>query len=282
MRFVRYSATGTPQWGIQQENRIYPVCNMEVPGPSFEKMTTRGYRKRIQKALGAQAPPSVPRGDVQLLAPVETPGKIVCVGLNYHDHAEEQDEKIPERPMLFSKSPTSITHPQRPIVHPAMVDQVDYEVELAFVVGRTAKDVPEEDARDYVAGYTILNDVSARDAQFEDGQFYRGKSYDTFAPMGPALITDSDIDPNNLSLELRVNGDIKQSSSTAEFIFGIEELVSYLSRVMTLQPGDVVTTGTPGGVGIFSDPPDLLEPGDEVEAKIQEIGILRNPVIGNT
>lgn len=279
MRFVRYISMGSPQWGVQRENLIYPISNLGVREPTIEKIGTPGFRQTIARAIDVSSSPSLCIENVGLLAPVEQPGKIVCVGLNYHDHADEQDEDIPKKPMLFSKSPTSVTHPNRPIIYPSMVDQVDYEVELAFVVGQTAKNVPEADALDYISGYTVLNDVSARDAQFEDGQFFRGKSYDTFAPIGPALVTGDNLNPNDLSLELRVNGKTKQSSSTAEFIFTIEELVAYLSRVMTLEPGDVVTTGTPGGVGIFSDPPDLLEPGDKVEAEIEQLGTLTNPII---
>lgn len=281
MRLVRYTSDGPSQWGVQDKNRIYPIDELEVSAPTIQKFASKGYRTSLERAISAGATSAVELNDVNLLAPVESPGKIVCVGLNYHDHAEEQDEEIPEKPMLFSKASTSITHPERPIIHPADVSQVDYEVELAFVVGKTAKHVAEEDALDYVAGFTVMNDVSARDAQFDDGQFFRGKSYDTFAPMGPALVTGDDLNPNHLSLELRVNGETKQSSTTGEFIFTIEELVAYLSRMMTLEPGDVVTTGTPGGVGIFRDPPDLLEPGDEVVAEIEGIGALENHVVAD-
>ena len=216
---------------------------------------------------------------MDLLAPVPRPGKIVCVGLNYHDHAEEQGEDPPDRPLLFAKAPTSVTDPGKPIVHPPEVDQVDYEVELAVVMGRTAHRVSADDARDYVAGYTVCNDVSARDAQFADEQFFRGKSYDTFAPLGPTLVAEGALDPGKLAVECRVDGEVLQESSTAEFIFGVEELVEYISHAMTLRPGDVISTGTPGGVGIFRDPPRLLEPGDTVAVEVEGIGTLRNPVV---
>ncbi len=214
-----------------------------------------------------------------LLAPVPRPGKIICVGLNYYDHAEEQDEEIPEQPLLFGKSGTAVTNPGDPIIHPAELDEVDFEVELGVVIGQTAKDVSTADARDYIAGYTAINDVSGRDAQFDDGQFFRGKSYDTFAPMGPTLVPDDRLDPDDLDVVCRLNGKTMQSSNTEEFIFGVEEVVSYISGITTLRPGDVISTGTPGGVGIFRDPPELLEPGDSVDVEIEDIGTLTNPVV---
>jgi 2-keto-4-pentenoate hydratase/2-oxohepta-3-ene-1,7-dioic acid hydratase in catechol pathway len=233
------------------------------------------YRASVRRALRDGALPSRPADDVRRLSPVPQPGQIVCVGLNYHDHAEEQDEQVPERPLLFAKSPSAVTNPDDPIVHPARID----EVELGIVIGRTARNVDAVNAREYIAGYTILNDVSARDAQFDDGQFFRGKSYDTFAPMGSALVIDDSVDPNSVDVELRVNSQVKQSSSTEEFIFDVDKVVEYISSVTTLHPGDVISTGTPGGVGIFRDPPDLLQPGDTVEAEIEGIGVLENPVI---
>lgn len=279
MRFVRYTTGGTPRWGVAVEDTVYSLADAPFGEPSYEEITTPGYREKVQQALDTDVLTAKPRSDVRELAPVPDPGKIACVGLNYHDHAEEQDKELPEKPMLFGKSSTSVTHPDSAIIHPNDVDQVDYEVELAIVIGRTAKNVNREDAADYVAGYTILNDVSARDAQFEDEQFFRGKSYDTFAPMGPELVTDDQLDPNSLDVALRVNGDTKQESNTEEFIFDVYEVIEYLSDVMTLEPGDVISTGTPGGVGVFQDPPELLEPGDEVEAVVESIGTLQNTVV---
>jgi 2-keto-4-pentenoate hydratase/2-oxohepta-3-ene-1,7-dioic acid hydratase in catechol pathway len=186
---------------------------------------------------------------------------------------------VPERPLLFGKAGTSVTNPGDPIVHPSGLDEVDYEVELGVVIGRTAKDVDAADARDYVAGYTAINDVSGRDAQFEDEQWFRGKSYDTFGPMGPTLVPEDRLDPHTLDVACRVNGETKQSSNTEQFIFDVDELVEYISGITTLQPGDVISTGTPGGVGVFRDPPQLLEPGDDVDVEIEGIGTLRNPVV---
>jgi 2-keto-4-pentenoate hydratase/2-oxohepta-3-ene-1,7-dioic acid hydratase in catechol pathway len=210
---------------------------------------------------------------------VPRPGKIVALGLNYHDHAAEQDVDVPEQPLLFSKAPSSVTRPEAPVVHPAGIDQVDYEVELAIVLGRTVRSVDADDALDAVAGYTVLNDVSARDAQFDDKQWFRAKSYDTFTPMGPRLVAGDAFDPTAVDVELRVNGETKQESNTAELIFDPAEVVAYASDVMTLEPGDVIATGTPAGVGVFRDPPDLLEPGDTVEAEVEGIGTLRNTVV---
>lgn len=279
MRFIRYSEGSTQHWGVVVEDMVYSLADVPFGEPTYEDIATPGFREKVQQAVATDALTGIPRADIRELAPVPNPGKIACVGLNYHDHAEEQDEEIPEKPILFAKSSTSVTNPDAAIIHPEDVEQVDYEVELGIVMGRTAKNVTATDASDYIAGYTVVNDVSARDAQFEDGQFFRGKSYDTFAPMGPELVTEDAIDPNALGVRTRVNGDLKQSSNTEEFIFDTYEIVEYLSRVMTLEPGDVISTGTPGGVGVFREPPELLEPSDEVEVEIENIGVLRNHVI---
>ncbi len=283
MQFVRYTAGGPPEWGVRRDDAVVPLSGARESF-SQAKLTDPGYLRTVGAAVDAAADRARPVEEVRLLAPVPRPGKIVCVGLNYHDHAEEQGEEPPDRPLLFGKAPTAVTNPGDPIVHPDGVEQVDYEVELAVVIGRTASDVDAADARDHVAGYTVLNDVSARDAQFDDGQFFRGKSYDTFAPVGPTLVPDlradpDGIDPAALDVACRVNGETRQSSTTAEFVFDVPELVEYVSHAMTLRPGDVIATGTPGGVGIFREPPELLEPGDEVVAEVEGIGALGNPVV---
>jgi len=278
MQFARYTTDGTPQWGIRHDDEIVPLNGLREE-VTYQQLTDPGFLRVVEDAVDAAADRGIPFDDVKLLAPVPQPGKIVCVGLNYHDHAEEQDEEVPERPLLFGKAGTAVTNPGDPIVHPAAIDEVDYEVELGVVIGRTAKDVSAADARDYVAGYTAINDVSGRDAQFEDEQFFRGKSYDTFAPMGPTLVPDSELDPSNLDVACRVNGETKQSSNTEEFIFDVPEVVEYISGITTLRPGDVISTGTPGGVGIFRDPPELLEPGDSVDVEIEGIGTLTNHVV---
>jgi acylpyruvate hydrolase len=221
----------------------------------------------------------VPRRGLGLAAPVPRPGKILCLGMNYRDHAEEAGEDIPEVPVVFTKSPDSVIGPGDPILLPKVSDQVDYAIEFAFVMGRRAKDVPDGSAMEYVAGYTIFHDVSARDYQLSTSQWYIGKAFDTFGPMGPCLVTRDDVpDPHALALELRLNGRIMQSSNTRNLIFGVPRLVAYLSSVMTLDPGDVVATGTPGGAGIYLNPPRFLQPGDFCTLAIEKLGVLENPV----
>jgi 2-keto-4-pentenoate hydratase/2-oxohepta-3-ene-1,7-dioic acid hydratase in catechol pathway len=277
MQLARYATDGSTAYGILADDGIAPVTGSPVAPVTFEKLTNDSYLESLRDCV-ERTTDLIDPDSVRFLSPVDTPGKIVCVGLNYYDHAEEQDEEVPERPLLFAKAPTTVTNPGDPIVHPTAVKEVDYEVELGVVIGREASNVSASDAREYVAGYTVMNDVSARDAQFEDGQFFRGKSYDTFSPMGPTLVAD-DFDPNSVDVSLRVNGETKQSSNTEEFIFDVDEVISYISEAMTLRPGDVISTGTPGGVGIFRDPPELLESGDDVVAEIEGIGSLENPVV---
>jgi 2-keto-4-pentenoate hydratase/2-oxohepta-3-ene-1,7-dioic acid hydratase in catechol pathway len=225
----------------------------------------------------------LPRADVVLGPPVPRPGKIICVGLNYKDHAAESNMPVPKSPVTFSKYVTSITAPGGPIVLPAASSQVDYEAELAVVIGRRAKHVTLEGAWEYVLGYTNLNDVSARDLQFADGQWQRGKSCDTFAPIGPAIVTrDAAGDPHKLRIQLRLNGQTMQDSSTNQLIFGIDHVVSFLSQTVTLEPGDVIATGTPPGVGFARKPPVFLRPGDVVEVEVEGLGVLSNPVVAES
>jgi 2-keto-4-pentenoate hydratase/2-oxohepta-3-ene-1,7-dioic acid hydratase in catechol pathway len=219
------------------------------------------------------------RADVELLAPVPRPGKLICIGLNYRDHAIESKMPIPERPVVFSKFSTSVIGPGEAVVVPSKSEQTDYEAELAVVIGRRAKNVTREQAYDYVLGYTIVNDVSARDFQFADGQWQRGKSCDTFAPMGQWIVTTDEIpDPHKLSIKLRLNGQTMQDSSTNQLIFGVPELIAYLSESITLEPGDVIATGTPPGVGFARKPPVFLKSGDVMEVEIEGIGTLTSPI----
>jgi len=217
---------------------------------------------------------------VQFRPPISRPSKIICVGLNYADHCREQNVPEPERPVLFVKFPSSMIGHEDAITWPeGASEQVDYEAELAVVIGREAKNVPAEQAMDYVGGYTVINDVSARDVQFTDGQWVRGKSFDTFCPIGPVLVTPDEVsDPHALGIRSRVNGEIRQNSNTYEMIFKIPYLIEYISRTCTLLPGDIISTGTPDGVGVFMKPPVFLKPGDVVEVEIDGIGCLRNPV----
>ncbi|WP_330633421.1 fumarylacetoacetate hydrolase family protein [Halocatena halophila] len=279
MQVVRYTRGTVPAWGIKTGDTIHALAGIEEGDPTLSDWTNPSFRDRIARAVTEGTLSQVSVDSVSLLAPIDEPGTIICAGLNYRDHAEEQDKELPERPMLFSKANSAVTNPNDPIVHPGGDEQVDYEVELAVVMGRRASAIEPDAVYDHVAGYTVLNDVSGRTSQFEDGQFFRGKSYDTFAPLGPTLAVD-DIDPNALDVELRVNGTVKQSSNTEQFVFDVGELVSYISQSITLHPGDIISTGTPGGVGIFREPVDCLEPGDSCAATIEAIGTLNNPVIG--
>lgn len=218
---------------------------------------------------------------VVYLPPV-IPGKILAIGRNYADHAIEQGQKPPDAPMIFNKLLNSLSAHNEPIVLPEISSKVDYEAELAVVIGQRASRVPESEALDYVFGYTLINDVSARDLQFGDGQWTRGKGLDGFAPMGPFITSRDEIaDVHDLSIEGRLNGEVMQSSNTGKMIFKIPYLVSYISQGITLEPGDVIATGTPEGVGIFREPPVLLKSGDVFEVVIEGLGTLRNPVVGH-
>jgi len=279
MQFVRYSAGGPSDWGLLADGTVYPLVDVPVGTPSLTAFTNESYRRYLGHLTAEDALPGLPAEDVRLHAPVPDLGKIICIGLNYRDHAEEVGEDLPEEPLLFAKAPTAVTDPGAPIRIPPGIEEVDYEVELGVVIGRTAHRVEAANAGEYVAGYTVFNDVSGRDAQFADGQWFRGKGFDTFAPMGPALATGEEFDPNATDVTLRVNGETKQDSNTDQFIFDVPELVEYVSHAMTLEPGDVIPTGTPAGVGISREPPELLSPGDTVEAEVEGIGTLENPVV---
>jgi len=206
--------------------------------------------------------------EVQLLAPCE-PTKIIGVGLNYQDHADELNMTVPDEPVIFLKPPTAVINPEEYIVKPSVSSRLDYEAELAVIIGRRAQAVQIENIHEYILGYTCINDVTARDIQRKDGQWSRAKSFDTFAPVGPFLV--SEIDPNRLKIELMLNDETMQSSSTANMVFRVEKLVSFVSCVMTLNPGDIIATGTPPGVG-------AMQSGDVVEVEIEKIGTLRNYV----
>jgi len=211
--------------------------------------------------------------------PIERPGKIVCVGLNYRDHAEEQGVELPEAPLLFAKWPSSLVGPGEAIVLPRTSTRVDYEAELGVVIGERVKGVSEENALEAVLGYLCLNDVSARDFQFGDGQWTRGKSPDTFCPVGPRLVPRDEVpDPQALGIRCLLNGEVMQDSTTANMIFSVAEVIAYASATSTLEPGDLIATGTPAGVGVFRKPPRLLHDGDEVTVEIESVGALTNPV----
>ena len=216
-------------------------------------------------------------------APIDRPSKIVCVGLNYRDHAEEQGEPLPERPILFAKWPNALIGPGEPIVIPEIASKIDYEAELGVVIGSRVRGVSKDNALEAVRGYLCLNDVSARDLQFSDKQWSRGKSPDTFCPVGPALVPAADVpDPQALSIRAILNGHTLQDSSTANMVFGVADLIAFITQAITLEPGDLIATGTPAGVGAFRDPPVFMQAGDEITIEIERLGALTNPVVAAT
>jgi 2-keto-4-pentenoate hydratase/2-oxohepta-3-ene-1,7-dioic acid hydratase in catechol pathway len=227
-----------------------------------------------------------PHGEVlrtsqmRLQAPIPRPPKLICIGLNYRDHAEESKLPIPDIPTVFAKFSTAVIGHGHPVVLPKISTKPDYEAEFAVVIGRRGRHIPEAQWRDYVFGYTMVNDVSARDFQMATSQWMIGKTFDTFAPMGPAVVTADEIeDPHDLAISLTLSGEVMQSSNTGNLIFKVPYLIAFLSSVFTLEPGDVIATGTPGGVGFARKPPRWLRPGDEMRVQVDGLGELVNPVV---
>jgi 2,4-didehydro-3-deoxy-L-rhamnonate hydrolase len=251
-------------FGRVEEDAVVPM------GPSLVDWLAFGTQG---VATGAPRP----LAEVRLLAPVPRPGKIVCVGLNYRDHADETRQPIPSEPVLFSKYANSVVGPGADVVVPPGAGKIDYEAELAVFIGRRASAVPTGAALDHVAGYTCANDVSSRSLQFRSSQWLLGKAIDTFLPLGPYLVTADEVpDPQALGIRCLVNGELRQSSDTGQMVFGVAELVSFASRTITLEPGDVLVTGTPSGVGMAADPPRYLGPGDRMRVEIDGLGELDN------
>ncbi len=261
---------------------VIDVANLLQDGPwALSRLLGDAARtlERVREALDRE--PGRPGHSIETLhrlAPVTRPGKIVAVGRNYREHAVEEAAAVPEAPLLFAKLPSSVVGDGASVTwSPALTTQVDYEAELAVVIGRPARNVGADRALEHVLGYACLNDVSARDLQVRDGQWTRAKSLDTFCPLGPWIVTADEIaDPGTLRLRCRVNGDTRQDATTADLIHGVAELIAYCSRSFTLHPGDVIATGTPGGVGAFGTPPTFLADGDLVEVEIERVGTLRN------
>ncbi len=283
MRLISYhDDDGRASLGVTAGDGWLPATDLLPGGPStIGELLARGSLG--VDALRAVAHPArVAAGralsDAVLLAPVPRPGKIVAIGRNYREHADEEGVDVPAAPLIFSKWPSSVIGPDEVIRwDPALTSQVDYEAELAVVIGRTARYVAVDDALEHVLGYTCLNDVSARDLQFGDGQWTRGKSLDTFCPMGPVLVTTDEIpDPQDLAISCHVDGELLQDARTSQMYFSVAQIISHCSQAFTLEPGDVIATGTPAGVGIFRDPPRLLSDGEEVVVEIERIGRLRN------
>jgi len=281
MKLIRFGKPGDEKPGIilPDETKIDVSAFVEdYDNTFFETDGLSGLQKWLTS--NAEKAPVLPDSE-RLAAPLKNPGKIVCVGLNYEDHAKEGGMDIPEEPILFFKAISSVSGPFDDVVIPKNSQKTDWEVELAVVIGKRAGYVPEEKAMEYVAGYCVHNDYSEREFQLErGGQWVKGKSCDTFAPLGPFIATKDEIESvDNLRLWLKVNGAIKQDGNTRDFIFGIPFLVSYISQFMTLMPGDIISTGTPAGVGLGFTPPQYLKPGDVVELGIDGLGISRQKII---
>lgn len=292
LRIISYRTSIHTPWqaGFEMDGRVISATathNYENQPPTVRALLEAGPTA-VQKALASaerlissEEQTLHTLADVEVGAPIPDPDKIICLGLNYADHAAETHAQLPQHPILFAKFRNSLIGPQAPIVLPRFSTEIDYEAELAVVIGRTCKDVSAEDALSYVAGYTIMNDVSARDWQFHTGQWMAGKAIDTFAPMGPGIVPASEIpDPQHLKVFTRLNGAVVQDGTTAQMIFNIAQSIEYISTVMTLVPGDIISTGTPAGVGFARKPPLYLHEGDRVEVEIEHIGTISNPVVG--
>ena len=275
MRLIRFGAVGREKPGLWQDGKIVDLRAIfpEIPDIG-ERFFKDGWLQRIEEVEDPGK-----KMDVRLGCPLCRPSKIICLGLNYLDHKEESGFEKPQKPLLFCKTPNALAGPFDPILLPRSCDQIDWEVELAVVIGQVGKRIPARDALNYVAGFSVLNDVSGRQVQFSDSQWFRGKSFDTFAPMGPALVTVDEIENfQNLKLTTRVNGKLMQNGNSADMIFDIPTIIAFISQDITLWPGDIISTGTPSGVGIFRDPPVLLKSGDVVECQVEKIGTIRNTV----
>ena len=275
MKLLRFGDVGLEKPGLQLDNGTRIDASGFGMDWNHDFFADPGNLDRLQDWVGANAESaSVISDDTRLGSAVARPGKLICIGLNFSDHAAEAGMPVPDEPIVFFKATSAIVGPNDNVVIPRNSQKTDWEVELAFVVGKKASYVTEEEAVDYVAGYVLHNDYSEREFQIErGGQWVKGKSCDTFAPLGPFVATSDEIkDPENLGMWLKVNGETKQDGNSNKLIFGIAHLVSYLSQFMTLEPGDVVSTGTPPGVGMGFDPPQYMKPGDVVELGIDGLG----------
>lgn len=297
MRLVTYESSGKWRAGIVIEDKVVDSAvagetanifsDVEIGWVSNRVIIqlTREKQSELETTAHelANSNPSprhvYPSENVQLGPPIPDPDKIICLGLNYRRHAEEAGLPIPTVPILFAKYRNALNGPASPIILPGISEEIDYEAELAVVIGKRCRNITPALALDYVAGYMAFNDVSARDLQMRTGQWLSGKTLDTFAPCGPALVINEIHDPQSLDISTRVNGQTLQQGNTSDMIFSVAETLSYISQLMTLEPGDIIATGTPEGVGFKRNPPIFLRHGDVVEVEIEGIGTLRNPVV---
>lgn len=295
MQLVTYESYGKWRAGIVWEDKVVDastaakaadlrtasswITNRDILHLSSDEHSALERAVRILVNSEQSSAHVFPINEMRLGPPIPDPDKIICLGLNYRSHAEEAGFSIPQVPILFAKYRNALTGPTSPIVLPSLSTEIDYEAELAVVIGKTGKNIPAEQALEYVAGYMAFNDVSARDLQFRSGQWLSGKALDTFAPCGPALVIREIKDPQKLDIATRLNGQTLQQSNTCNMIFSVSETIAYISQLMTLEPGDIIATGTPEGVGFKRNPPIFLHDGDVVEVEVEGIGILRNPVV---
>jgi len=283
MKLVTYERNGQRSIGVLSDRGVIdlPAASGGALPADLLTLLQQGDAALAQARNAVARGQAIPLADVQLKALLPRPGKIIGIGLNYADHAAEGGREKPKYPMIFTKAVSAVIGTGEPIRIPPVTQAVDFEGELAVVIGKRAKDVPPKDALDYVAGYTICNDVSARDYQQRSSPT-AGKSFDTFAPLGPALVTRDEVpDPHVLDIRTLVSGEEMQHSNTRHLIFNIPYLIDYLSHIFALEPGDVITTGTPSGVGLFRNPRRFLKPGDTVRIEVQGIGVLENPVVAS-
>ena len=287
MRILRFTHDDdTPRVGARlKSGGILDGSQIEPPNDPFELYDLDGefltlLRGEVERAEdGSSRLPIQSPDAIRLLAPVARPRKIICIGVNYDDHALESSMELPEKPLVFSKFSTTISGPGDPVTLPEGSEEVDYEAELGVIIGREVRGCTEETALDAVLGYTCVNDISARDFQFADGQWQRGKSCDGFCPIGPEIVTTDEIpDPQSLAIRLQLNGTTMQEETTAEMVFGVRSIIAHISSFATLEPGDLIATGTPPGCGFALDPPVYLASGDEVSVLIEGIGELSNTI----
>ncbi len=283
MKLATIQTAAGPRVALQVEGGLVDLHAADPALPSDLQQLLAGGEKLLERAAAcAGREPDVKEEEARFLPVVPCPQKILCVGLNYADHARESGAEVPTEPVIFSKFASALTGHGQPIVLPRASSEVDYEAELVVVIGRRGKHIPEQQALDYVAGYACGHDVSARDWQLRKpgGQWLLGKTFDTFAPVGPYLVTRDEVpDPHQLDIALRLNSETMQQSNTRELIFSIPQLIAYISQVMTLEVGDLIFTGTPPGVGFSRKPPVFLKPGDVAEVEIQHLGTLCNTVV---
>jgi len=275
VRLIRFGPKGDEKPGLWKNGYIVNLKNIfpDIPdiGEDFFK------NNWIQKVSAVTD--TGQKMDVRIGSPVSRPSKIICLGKNYSEHIEEGGFDKPVKPLIFCKTPNALTGPFDPIVLPRSSNQIDWEVELALIIKKEGKRINRGDALNYIAGYSVMNDLSGRDVQFSDGQWFRGKSFDCFAPLGPSIVTPDEAgDVKNLRLTTAVDGKIMQDGNTGDMIFDIPFLIENISEDITLLPGDIISTGTPSGVGIFKDPPVVLKPGNIVECRIENIGLIRNRI----